>query len=253
VCGSRVRVGDGRRTGLLGRWQHIEYVVGFNLDRRFYDLAGCMPTVPGAIGAFRREALTDVGGVSDDTLAEDTDLTMAIVWAGWRVVYQQDAIAWTEAPASLNQLWKQRYRWSYGTMLAMWKHRRALVQTGGSGRLGRRGLPYQLLFQILLPLLAPAVDVFAVFGLAFDDATRMGLVWLGFLAVEIIASWYAFTLDHERRRVLWTLPLQQFVYRQLMYLVLIQSVVTALLGTRLRWQRRERRGLARVGEAGATR
>jgi cellulose synthase/poly-beta-1,6-N-acetylglucosamine synthase-like glycosyltransferase len=82
VCGSRVRVGDGRRTGLLGRWQHIEYVVGFNLDRRFYDLAGCMPTVPEAIGAFRREALTDVGGVSDDTLAEDTDLTMAIVWAG---------------------------------------------------------------------------------------------------------------------------------------------------------------------------
>jgi hypothetical protein len=150
-------------------------------------------------------------------------------------------------------LWKQRYRWSYGTMLAMWKHRRALVQTGGSGRLGRRGLPYQLLFQILLPLLAPAVDVFAVFGLVFDDAARMGLVWLGFLGVQIIASWYAFTLDHERRRVLWTLPLQQFVYRQLMYLVLIQSVVTALLGTRLRWQRMERRGLARVGEAGATR
>jgi peptidoglycan/xylan/chitin deacetylase (PgdA/CDA1 family)/GT2 family glycosyltransferase len=239
------------RTGLLGRWQHIEYVVGFNLDRRFYDLAGCMPTVPGAIGAFRREALADVRGVSDDTLAEDTDLTMAIVRAGWRVVYEEKAIAWTEAPAGLAQLWKQRYRWSYGTMQAMWKHRRSAAQDGGSGRLGRRGLPYLLLFQILLPLSAPLVDVFALFGLLFGDAARMGEVWLGFLAVQFVAAWYAFGLDHERRRVLWTLPLQQFVYRQLMYLVLIQSVVTAVLGTRLRWQRLDRLGLARVGDARA--
>ena len=234
------------RTGLLGRWQHIEYVVGFNLDRRFYDLAGCMPTVPGAIGAFRREALADVGWVSEDTLAEDTDLTMAIVRAGWRVVYEEKAIAWTEAPANLGQLWKQRYRWSYGTMQAMWKHRRAVGQDGGSGRLGRRGLPYLLLFQILLPLLAPLVDVFAVFGLLFGDAAGTGAVWLGFLAAQFAAAWYAFTLDRESRKVLWTLPLQQFVYRQLMYLVVIQSVVTAVLGTRLRWQRLDRLGLARV-------
>src|SRR6185437_16112102 len=148
----------GNRAGLLGRWQHIEYVVGFNLDRRFYDLAGCMPTVPGAIGAFRREALLDVGGVSDQTLAEDTDLTMALLRAGWRVVYQEKAVAWTEAPAGLGQLWRQRYRWSYGTMQAMWKHRRSVFQSGGSGRLGRRAIPYLLLFQILLPLLAPLVD-----------------------------------------------------------------------------------------------
>ncbi|HTJ69898.1 MAG TPA: bifunctional polysaccharide deacetylase/glycosyltransferase family 2 protein [Actinospica sp.] len=233
----------GNRKGLLGRWQHIEYVVGFNLDRRMYDLAGCMPTVPGAIGAFRREALEQVGGVSDDTLAEDTDLTMAILRAGWRAVYAPDAIAWTEAPATLGQLWKQRYRWSYGTMQAMWKHRRAVIERGGSGRLGRRGLPYLLLFQVLLPLLAPLVDVFAVWGLIFGQALEMGAVWLGFLAVQMLASWYAFRLDGERARVLWSVPLQQLVYRQLMYLVVIQSVVTALVGSRLRWQRMDRRGM----------
>jgi len=233
----------GNRKGLLGRWQHIEYVVGFNLDRRLYDLAGCMPTVPGAIGAFRRAALAQAGGVSDDTLAEDTDLTMAILRGGWRVRYAPDAIAWTEAPASLGQLWKQRYRWSYGTMQAMWKHRRAVFERGGSGRLGRRALPYLLLFQVLLPLLAPLVDVFAVWGLIFGQALQMGAVWLGFLLVQVLASWYAFRLDREKARVLWTLPLQQVVYRQLMYLVVIQSVVTALVGTRLRWQRLDRRGM----------
>jgi cellulose synthase/poly-beta-1,6-N-acetylglucosamine synthase-like glycosyltransferase/peptidoglycan/xylan/chitin deacetylase (PgdA/CDA1 family) len=233
----------GNRKGLIGRWQHIEYVVGFNLDRRFYDLAGCMPTVPGAIGAFRREALERVGGVSDDTLAEDTDLTMAILRDGWRAVYAPDAVAWTEAPASLGQLWKQRYRWSYGTMQAMWKHRRAAIERGGSGRLGRRGLPYLLLFQVMLPLLAPLVDVFAAWGLIFGQALEMGAVWLGFLAVQMMASWYAFRLDGERARVLWTVPLQQFVYRQLMYFVVIQSMVTALIGSRLRWQRMDRHGM----------
>ena len=129
-------------------------------------------------------------------------------------------------------------------MQAMWKHRRSAFHSGGSGRLGRRAIPYLLLFQILLPLFAPLVDVFACYGLIFGDVARMSAVWLGFLGVQLAASWYAFTLDRERRGVLWTLPLQQFVYRQLMYLVLIQSVVTAVIGTRLRWQRMERRGLA---------
>ncbi|MFE2425931.1 bifunctional polysaccharide deacetylase/glycosyltransferase family 2 protein [Streptomyces sp. NPDC059373] len=230
------------RGGLLGRWQHIEYVVGFNLDRRLFDVAECMPTVPGAVGAFRREALRRVGGVSDDTLAEDTDLTMALCRDGWRVVYQESAIAWTEAPASFGALWKQRYRWCYGTLQAMWKHRGALVRRGPAGRLGRRGLGYLLLFQMLLPLLGPVVDVFAVYGLVFLQPTRVIAVWLGFLLLQLTMGWYAFRLDGERTGPLWSLPLQQFVYRQLMYLVVVQSVFTALAGSRLRWQRMERYG-----------
>src|SRR5207245_7345271 len=96
----------GNRRGLLGRWQHIEYVMGFNLDRRLYDVLQCMPTVPGAIGAFRRQALEAIGGISDETLAEDTDITIALGRAGWRVAYAEEARAWTEAPSSLAALWR---------------------------------------------------------------------------------------------------------------------------------------------------
>ncbi|MCB5170081.1 bifunctional polysaccharide deacetylase/glycosyltransferase family 2 protein [Streptomyces bambusae] len=230
------------RGGLLGRWQHIEYVVGFNLDRRLFDLAQCMPTVPGAVGGFRRSALLAVGGVSDATLAEDTDLTMALCRSGWRVVYEERATAWTEAPASLGALWKQRYRWCYGTLQAMWKHRGAVVQGGQSGKLGRRGLTYLMLFQVLLPLLAPVVDVFALYGLVFLDPVRILGLWTAFLVLQLLMGLYAFRLDGERPGPLWSLPLQQFVYRQLMYLVVIQSVFTALSGSRLRWQRMERYG-----------
>jgi cellulose synthase/poly-beta-1,6-N-acetylglucosamine synthase-like glycosyltransferase len=207
-----------------------------------FDMAECMPTVPGAVGAFRRTALRRIGGVSDVTLAEDTDLTMALCRDGWRVVYEEDAIAWTEAPASLGTLWRQRYRWCYGTMQAMWKHRGAMLQRGQAGKFGRRGLFYLLLFQVMLPLLAPVVDIFALYGLLFLDPVRIIGLWLGFLALQAAMGWYAFRLDGESAGSLWTLPLQQFVYRQLMYLVVIQSAVTALTGYRLRWQRMERYG-----------
>jgi cellulose synthase/poly-beta-1,6-N-acetylglucosamine synthase-like glycosyltransferase/peptidoglycan/xylan/chitin deacetylase (PgdA/CDA1 family) len=232
------------RRGLLGRWQHLEYVMGFNLDRRMFEIGECMPTVPGAIGGFRREVLRDVGGVPDATLAEDTDLTMSVIRAGWRVVYRESAIAWTEAPSSLRQLWRQRYRWCYGTMQAMWKHRKSIVERGPAGKLGRRGLLYLTLFQVLLPLTAPAVDVYAVYGLLFLPVADVALVWLGFLALQILTAAIALRLDGERLRPLWTLPVQQIVYRQLMYLVVVQSTVTALMGIRLRWQRIVRTGSA---------
>jgi cellulose synthase/poly-beta-1,6-N-acetylglucosamine synthase-like glycosyltransferase/peptidoglycan/xylan/chitin deacetylase (PgdA/CDA1 family) len=233
----------GNRDSLIGAWQHIEYVMGFNLDRRMYDILGCMPTIPGAVGAFRRSALERVGGMSDDTLAEDTDITMALHRDGWRVVYAEKARAWTEAPESVQQLWSQRYRWSYGTMQAIWKHRRALVERGPSGRFGRVGLPLVSLFMVLAPLLAPLIDVFLLYGLVFGPTQKTVLAWLGVLAIQAACAAYAFRLDCERMRYLISLPLQQILYRQLMYMVLIQSWITALTGGRLRWQKLRRTGV----------
>jgi cellulose synthase/poly-beta-1,6-N-acetylglucosamine synthase-like glycosyltransferase/peptidoglycan/xylan/chitin deacetylase (PgdA/CDA1 family) len=240
------------RRGLLGRWQHLEYVMGFNLERRMFDMLGAIPTVPGAIGAFRRVTLGDVGGLSAGTLAEDTDLTMAICRSGWRVVYEPLALAWTEAPSSLRQLWRQRYRWCYGTMQSMWKHRRSLAEGGASGRFGRRCLIYLAFYQILLPLIAPVVDLAAIYGLIFGNPATVAAFWLGFNALQLIACGYALRIDEERLRTLWALPLQQVVYRQLMYLVTIQSVMTALLGTRQRWQVISRTGVF-AGRAGSLR
>lgn len=232
----------GNLRGLLGRWQRIEYVIGFNLDRRMFDILKCMPTVPGAIGAFRWDALAWVGGVGQDTLAEDTDLTMAICRSGWRVVYEETAHAWTEAPSSLGQLWRQRYRWCYGTLQAMWKHRGAVVARGPAGALGRRGLVYLAFFQILLPLVAPTVDLFALYGLLYGDFDGVAQIWLGYLALQVFIAAFALRLDGEPLTSLWVLPLQQVVYRPLTYLVVIQSAVTAVLGVPLRWHTIQRQG-----------
>ncbi|MFJ6465312.1 bifunctional polysaccharide deacetylase/glycosyltransferase family 2 protein [Streptomyces sp. NPDC091387] len=232
----------GNRGTIIGAWQHIEYVMGFNLDRRMYDLLRCMPTIPGAIGAFRRGAVLAVGGMSEDTLAEDTDITIALHRAGWRVVYAEHARAWTEAPASLGQLWRQRYRWSYGTMQALWKHRGSLTDRGPSGRFGRVGMPLVVLFQIVTPLFAPLIDVFTLYAMLFIDFRASLLAWLAVLLVQLVCAAYAFRLDREKYRYLLMLPLQQLAYRQLMYLVLIHSCVTAATGGRLRWQKLKRTG-----------
>ena len=235
----------GNRNTVIGAWQHIEYVMGFNLDRRMYDLLRCMPTIPGAIGAFRREAVLQVGGMSEDTLAEDTDITIAMHREGWRVVYQEHARAWTEAPASLKQLWSQRYRWSYGTMQALWKHRKSLTDKGPSGRFGRVGMPLVVIFQIITPVFAPLIDVFTVYSMIFVDFWASLAMWFAVLGIQLLCAAYAFRLDREKYRYLLMMPLQQLAYRQMMYLVLIHSSITALTGGRLRWQK-----LKRTGEVG---
>jgi cellulose synthase/poly-beta-1,6-N-acetylglucosamine synthase-like glycosyltransferase/peptidoglycan/xylan/chitin deacetylase (PgdA/CDA1 family) len=231
----------GNRGGILGRWQHIDYVMGFNLDRRLYDVLECMPTVPGAIGGFRRRALEEVGRFSSDTLAEDTDVTIALGRAGWKVVYAEKARGHTETPPTLSSLWRQRYRWSFGTMQSVWKHREALVRPRGRG-IGRYGLPYLLAFQVVLPLLAPLIDLFALYGLVFLNPLPVIGYWVAFNLLMLALAAYAFRLDGESLRPLWALPLQQFVYRQLMYLVVIQSIASAAQGARMRWHHTERSG-----------
>jgi cellulose synthase/poly-beta-1,6-N-acetylglucosamine synthase-like glycosyltransferase/peptidoglycan/xylan/chitin deacetylase (PgdA/CDA1 family) len=242
----------GNRHGLIGRWQHIEYVMGFNLDRRMYEVLGSTPTVPGAIGAFRRRALADIGGVSGATLAEDTDVTLDIGRAGWSVVYEHRALAWTEAPSTLRGLYRQRSRWAYGTIQSMWKHRHALLSRGGRGR-GGRAVAAIAIFQVLLPLAAPLIDLFAIYSIVFLDPMPILAYWGAFNLFQLILAWAAFGFDGESRRPLWALPLQQFVHRQVMYLVVYDAIVSALLGGHESWQRIERTGTVAVapGEAEA--
>jgi cellulose synthase/poly-beta-1,6-N-acetylglucosamine synthase-like glycosyltransferase/peptidoglycan/xylan/chitin deacetylase (PgdA/CDA1 family) len=240
----------GNRARLLGRWQHIEYVMGFNLDRRLYEILQSTPTVPGAIGAFRRSVLAQLGGVPGDTLAEDTDLTLSIGRLGYRVVYAEDALAWTEAPSTLGGLWRQRYRWSFGTMQAVWKHKGAIVSRDPRQRhVGQLARPNKTLFQILLPILAPLIDLYAVYGLIFTNPVPVIAFWLAFNAGQMVIAIVAFRLDRESLRPLWALPLQQFLYRQLMYLVIIEATISALVGARASWKHIPRTGDVEIPEA----
>jgi GT2 family glycosyltransferase len=117
----------GNRINMLTRWQALEYITAQNLERRALSAVDCITVVPGAVGAWRRGALVKLGGFPGDTLAEDQDLTIAIQKAGYKAVFDAEAVAWTEAPATIRTLARQRFRWSFGTLHCFWKHWVAFV------------------------------------------------------------------------------------------------------------------------------
>ncbi len=246
----------GNRINLVTRWQAVEYITAQGLERRALSALDAITVVPGAVGAWRRTALDAVGGYPADTLAEDQDLTIAIQRAGWKVACDVDAIAWTEAPETFAALFKQRYRWAYGTLQCLWKHRAALV-IGQPRGLARFGMPQAWLFQILFSLISPIIDLALVASLVDtglrlynhgfapmrgDVATILGF-WLGFTAIDLACGWIAYRLDgREPRFPALRLLMQRFGYRQLLYAVVLKAVFAALSGPRVGWGKLERSG-----------
>jgi cellulose synthase/poly-beta-1,6-N-acetylglucosamine synthase-like glycosyltransferase len=244
----------GNRVNLVTRWQALEYVTAQNLERRALAWFDAITVVPGAVGAWRMAALAHCGGYPADTLAEDQDLTIAVQRAGWKVLYDQDAIAWTEAPQTFAGLMQQRYRWAFGTLQCLWKHR-AILRTGQPRGLARVGLPQAWLFQIGFGLLSPLIDLALLVSMVTTalslwehgaaastaELMRLGSYWLVFSAIDLLAAWTAFRLEPaEDRRLLWLLLPQRFGYRQMMYYVVVRAVGAALQGPRVGWGKLDR-------------
>lgn len=228
----------GNRSGLLGSLQHVEYCIASAVERRATAHFGVMLCVPGAAGAFRRSAIIDAGGIDGTTLAEDTDLTLAVMRAGWKVDFAPDARAWTEAPSTLRGLYRQRLRWNYGILQSLYKHRGSLIEPGHGGRAGRLLLPYVLTMGFFASLLAPAVDLVVVAQLLAGHLDRLTLgIWLTVTLSTTAMGWYALRLDHERSAWALVLPLQQIIYRQLLYVTVIRAAVAAFSGIRLPWNK----------------
>ena len=246
----------GNRINLITRWQAIEYVTAQNVERRALDALRAITVVPGAVGAWRRTALDAVGGYPEDTLAEDQDLTIAIQRQGWRVAYDVEAVALTEAPETFAALGKQRFRWSFGTLQCLWKHRQVLT-TGNPRGLAWFGMPQAWLFQIVFAAISPMIDfalLVSIVGTALrvqqhgwdqtqSDVLRMGIYWTAFVSIDLLAGWIAYRLEPTPQRFPALLMLaQRFVYRQLMYGVVIRSLVAALRGKTVAWGKLERTG-----------
>lgn len=247
----------GNRVNLWTRWQALEYITSQNFERRALNVLNAVSVVPGAIGAWRTSAVRAAGGFHPDTVAEDADLTMSLLERGHRVNYDDRALAHTEAPTSAGALMRQRFRWSFGILQAVWKHRGTFARRGA---LGWIALPNIVIFQILLPLAAPFIDLmFFAAGLAYlvdrffhpdsaDPATflRLAVFFAVFLIVDFLASLLAFALERREAaapRDFWLLAhvwLQRFAYRQLFSVVLFKTVKRAIDGRQFSWDKLER-------------
>jgi len=251
AAAGNVKVGN--RSRWLTRWQALEYITSQNLEKRAFDLLNCITVVPGALGAWRRTTVQALGGFTTDTVAEDADLTIAIRRAGWRISYDEWAVAWTEAPETLSALIRQRFRWTFGTLQSVWKHRGTLFQPK-YGTLGWVALPNIFVFQLLLPLISPVIDLMflsslLLWGLAQFKVLQLPQIWttadlersvvffLMFMLIDVLTCAVAFALE---KREDWTLLipvlLQRFYYRQMMYVVIFRSFMGAVQGRAVGWR-----------------
>ena len=247
----------GNRINLWTRWQALEYITSQNFERRALDLFNVVTVVPGAIGAWRTDAVQVAGGYPENTVAEDADLTMNLLEQGYKVIYDDRALAFTEAPATARGLMRQRFRWSFGTLQAVYKHHRAFLNNKAMGFFA---LPNIVIFQILLPLVSPFIDLMFAAGLVryllnrhfhpeVNDAgsfEKLLTYFLAFLVIDFVTSALAFSL--ERRHpgnkgdgwLLFHIFLQRFTYRQLFSVVLFKTVKRAIDGRPFNWDKLER-------------
>ena len=224
----------GNEVNVLTRWQSIEYITSQNFDRKGFAYANAISVVPGAIGAFKREAIIEAGGFTTDTLAEDCDLTIRILRAGYIVANEPKAIAYTEAPESLKMFMKQRYRWSFGVMQTFWKHR-DLLFTNKPKSVGWIILPDTLIFKYIIPFFSPIADVLMIIGLFTENAGKIFWYYLLFTVVDITIAAISFLFEKENPlKLVWLIP-QRIIYRWIMLLILYQSLKRALKGELQNW------------------
>jgi len=249
----------GNRVNLWTRWQALEYITSQNFERRALDLFDVVMVVPGAIGAWRTSAVKAGGAYHPDTVAEDADLTMNLLEQGYEVIYEDQALAFTEAPINASGLARQRFRWSFGILQAVYKHKAAIRNRRAMGLFA---LPNIVIFQILLPLVSPLIDLMFVAGVIHyfidkhfhpdttntADFYKLLIFFLTFLLIDFAASGLAFLLErkHPASRgdawLLFHIWVQRFTYRQLFSWVLLKTMKRAIDGKPFAWDKLERTG-----------
>ncbi|GGE59063.1 hypothetical protein GCM10011517_28470 [Actibacterium pelagium] len=248
----------GNQMNLITRCQAVEYTVSQELMRRAYQAFNGILVVPGAIGAWRTDAVREAGFVTGDTITEDADLTVAVNRANYRVVYQPDALSYTEVPETLRQFMKQRLRWSLGILQVSWKHKRAILEGRGIGLISIveslwyrlvSGVVYPLLDLLLVGLLLQSVFAFAlgVQPIAFGFSFEFYLAIAAHVFLDVVNLIFAFWF---KRRWDWSLllisPLMRLGFVQLLYISSFRALYHAVTGKLDVWEKIFRTGKAKM-------
>ena len=241
AVGGRAAVGNTQH--FVARWQALEYVIGQAIERRAWQLLGVVSVVPGAVGAWHRDAVLAVGGFGTDTLAEDCDLTITLQVHGWKVGYAPNAVALTEAPETVRALLKQRFRWCFGVLQTVWKHKRAMIAPPKNNpAIGLLLMPCVLACHILTPLLAPLADVAALIALALGHAKAVMPYMVALIVAELLLTSLAMKIDRARWTLMWDWLINRTVYRWFLFIALSRAVVAALRGGAVGWGKLVRTG-----------
>jgi cellulose synthase/poly-beta-1,6-N-acetylglucosamine synthase-like glycosyltransferase len=234
----------GNELNILTKWQSIEYITSQNFDRKGFAYLNAITVIPGAIGAFKKQAIIDAGGFTSDTLAEDCDITLRILREGYTIANEPKAYAYTEVPEKLKQFLKQRVRWSFGVMQAFWKHKEWLFNNTKKS-LGWVALPDMLLFKYIIPFFTPFADFFMLIGLMTGNADKIGFYFLIYVIVDSLIASISFAFEKQNQaKLIWLVP-QRLIYRWLMMYVFFKAIKRAIKGELQVWGVLKRTGNVR--------
>ena len=224
----------GNEVNILTKWQNIEYITSQNFDRKGFAYMNAITVIPGAIGAFRRDAVLSSGGFTTDTLAEDCDITIRILKEGYKVINEPMAHAFTEVPEHMSQFMKQRVRWSFGVLQTFWKHKDALFNVNYKS-LGFIALPDMLLFRYIIPFFMPFADLLMLMGFITGNGAKIGVYFLIFVIVDALIAGVSFAFEKENpAKLVWLIP-QRLIYRWIMMVVFFKAIRRAIKGELQVW------------------
>ena len=230
------------RRNLWTKLQALEYIEGLNLARRAQGYLHVVNIIPGPLGIFRRDVLTNVGGYDNDTYAEDADLTLKILTAGWHIVYEPRAIAWTEAPETLLDLYKQRYRWTRGILQALRKHGSWLAAPRGSLSVWI-SLQAMLFEAIVWPVINIAGNLFfAVAALSAGAASYVLYWWLLLTLLDVAAALHTVAMEEEDLALVPYAVLYRFFFVTMIDVSKLFATVEEFLRVEMTWGKLERAG-----------
>lgn len=230
------------RGNFLTDLQALEYVEGLNLARSAQSFMKLVNIIPGPIGIFRKTAIENAGYYDSDTFAEDADLTLRILAAGWKIYYEPKSISYTEAPATLQQLLKQRYRWTRGILQSIRKHKKLLVNP--TINFGNTFILWMMLFEALIwPVMNLAANAFFIFAaLAFGFTSLIFFWWAGLALLDLMTAIYSVAAEKEE----FSLVAYAVIYRMVFILIVdvckVMSTVEEFLGIKMKWGKLERVG-----------
>jgi poly-beta-1,6 N-acetyl-D-glucosamine synthase len=229
------------RKKFLTDLQALEYIEGLNMARSAQSYIRLVNIIPGPIGVFRKKALQSAGFYSDDTFAEDADLTLKIMAAGWKVYYEPLAISYTQAPTTLQQLIKQRYRWTRGILQSIRKHKNLIF----SSKSPSIGYTFIILFMIYEALIWPVMNIAANFffifaAIYFGISSLLFYWWAGLAILDLAAALYCITVEKEEFRLVWYAIIYRMVFILIIDVSKAMSTIEEFLGIKMSWGKLER-------------
>ncbi|MDX9923589.1 MAG: glycosyltransferase [Ignavibacteriaceae bacterium] len=232
------------RKRMLTDLQALEYIEGLNMARSAQGFLKMVNIIPGPIGVFRKTALKDAGFYSSDTFAEDCDVTLKILAKGWKIIYEPLAIAYTEAPVKLNQLLKQRYRWTRGILQAIRKHKNHLYNP--TLNFNNTIILWSMFYE---GLFWPAMNIFVnlffiIVALFYGMSSILFLWWIGIAVLDMMAAVYCIAVEKEEFRLVPYAIIYRMVFILVIDITKAMATIEEFLGFKMTWGKLERTGMS---------